>query len=107
MIQQKIYLMQNNGQSFAETYPEACPTSKMECFVKIVHGFQLFLQKALSYKSVFLQWKNFLKELEFEWVNCVNGLFELVNILFLYLLKTLENQRFSYVFRGYRNGTLV
>ena len=29
------------------------------------------------------------------------------NVLFLYLLITSENQRFSDVFRGYRNGTLV
>ena len=29
------------------------------------------------------------------------------NIPFLYPLKTAENQRFSDVFRGYRNGTLV
>ena len=29
------------------------------------------------------------------------------NVSFLYLLKTSENQSFSDIFRGYKNGTLV
>ena len=31
----------------------------------------------------------------------------LTNVSFLYPLKTLENHRFSDVFRGYKSGTLV
>ena len=37
-----------------------------------------------------------------KWINHFH-----VNVLFLYPLKTSENQRFPDVFRGYRNGTLA